>query len=109
LVRHGRQGEEVVLHDARPGEFLAEASLDSARYHCGAVAPQPSVVLRATKADFQRLLADDPDFARSWMALLAAQLRTARARALLRNTSHRMVYIRILYYAYTLYILTKLF
>ena len=32
LVRHGRQGEEVVLHDARPGEFLAEASLDSARY-----------------------------------------------------------------------------
>jgi CRP-like cAMP-binding protein len=80
LVRHGRQGEEVVLHDARPGEFLAEASLDSARYHCDAVTSQPSVVLRATKADFQRLLADDPDFARSWMALLAAQLRTARAR-----------------------------
>jgi CRP-like cAMP-binding protein len=80
LVRHGRQGEEVVLHDARPGEFLAEASLDSARYHCNAVASQPSVVLRATKADFQRLLADDPDFARSWIALLAAQLRTARAR-----------------------------
>ncbi len=80
LVRHGRQGEEVVLHDARPGEFPAEASLDSSRYHCDAVASQPSVVLRAAKADFQRLLADDPDFARSWMALLAAQLRTARAR-----------------------------
>jgi CRP/FNR family transcriptional regulator, dissimilatory nitrate respiration regulator len=80
LVRHGRHGEEVVLHDARPGEFLAEASLDSSRYHCDAVASQPSVVLRATKADFQRLLADDPDFARSWIALLAAQLRTARAR-----------------------------
>lgn len=80
LMRHGRRGEEVVLHDARPGEFLAEASLDSARYHCDAVASQPSVVLRATKADFQRLLADDPDFARTWMALLAAQLRTARAR-----------------------------
>ena len=26
LVRHGREGEEVVLHQARPGEFLAEAS-----------------------------------------------------------------------------------
>jgi CRP/FNR family transcriptional regulator, dissimilatory nitrate respiration regulator len=80
LVRHGRQGEEVVLHDARPGEFLAEASLDSSRYHCDAVASQPSVILRAAKADFQRLLADNSDFARTWMALLAAQLRTARAR-----------------------------
>jgi CRP-like cAMP-binding protein len=80
LVRHGRQGEEVVLHDARPGEFLAEASLDIARYHCDAVASRPSLVLRATKADFQRLLVDDADFARTWMALLAAQLRTARSR-----------------------------
>jgi CRP-like cAMP-binding protein len=80
LVRHGRQGEEVVLHDARPGEFLAEASLDSARYHCDALATQPSVILRATKGDFQRLLVDNTDFARIWMALLAAQLRTARAR-----------------------------
>lgn len=80
LVRHGRQGEEVVLHDARPGEFLAEASLDSARYHCDALATQPSVILRASKADFQRLLVDNADFARIWMALLAAQLRTARAR-----------------------------
>lgn len=80
LVRHGRQGEEVVLHDARPGEFLAEASLDSARYHCDALATQSSVILRATKADFQRLLVDDADFARTWMALLAAQLRMARAR-----------------------------
>jgi CRP/FNR family transcriptional regulator, dissimilatory nitrate respiration regulator len=80
LVRHGRQGEEVVLHDARPGEFLAEASLDSARYHCDAVTTQPSVILRAKKADFQRLLVGDADFARIWMALLAAQLRTARAR-----------------------------
>lgn len=80
LVRHGRQGEEVVLHDARPGEFLAEASLDSARYHCDAITTLPSVVLRIAKADFQRLLVDDADFARTWMALLAAQLRTSRAR-----------------------------
>lgn len=80
LVRHGRQGEEVVLHDARPGEFLAEASLDSVRYHCDAITTLPSVVLRIAKADFQRLLVDDADFARTWMALLAAQLRTSRAR-----------------------------
>lgn len=40
----------------------------------------PSVVLRITKADFQRLLAGDAYFARTWMALLAAQLRSSRAR-----------------------------
>ncbi len=80
LVRHGRQGEEVVLHDARPGEFLAEASLDSARYHCDAVASEASVVLRVAKADFQRLLIEDAAFERTWIALLGAQLRTARAR-----------------------------
>jgi CRP-like cAMP-binding protein len=33
LVRYGRTGEEVLVHDARAGEFFAEASLDSARYH----------------------------------------------------------------------------
>jgi CRP-like cAMP-binding protein len=80
LVRHGRQGEEVVLHDARPGEFLAEASLDSARYHCDAVASEASVVLRVAKADFQRLLIEDSAFERTWIALIGAQLRTARAR-----------------------------
>ena len=80
LVRYGRQGEEVVLHDARPGEFLAEASLESARYHCDAIASQPSVILRVAKADFERLLAEAPTFARVWMGLLAAQLRSTRAR-----------------------------
>jgi len=80
LVRHGRQGEEVVLHDARPGEFLAEASVDSARYHCDAVASEASVVLRVAKADFQQLLSEDAAFERIWIALLGAQLRTARTR-----------------------------
>jgi hypothetical protein len=61
LVRHGRQGEEVVLHDARPGEFLAEASLDSVRYHCDAVASEASAVPRVAKADF-------PDESKTWQA-----------------------------------------
>lgn len=46
LVRYGRAGEEVVLHDARPGEFFAEASLDSARYHCDAVASASTELLQ---------------------------------------------------------------
>jgi CRP-like cAMP-binding protein len=46
LLRHGGQGEEVVLHNARLGEFFAEASLDSARYHCDADASEPSELLQ---------------------------------------------------------------
>jgi CRP-like cAMP-binding protein len=46
LVRYGRAGEEVLLHDARAGEFFAEASLDSPRYHCDAVASESSELLQ---------------------------------------------------------------
>jgi CRP/FNR family transcriptional regulator, dissimilatory nitrate respiration regulator len=80
LVRHGLHGEEVVLHHARPGEFVAEASLDSARYHCDAVACEPSTLLRVAKADLEQLITSDTTFAREWIALLAAQLRGVRAR-----------------------------
>lgn len=80
LLRYGRQGEEVVLHDARPGEFFAEASLDSARYHCDAVASQPSELLRVPADSLRELLNLDSDFARQWIALLARQLRGVRTR-----------------------------
>lgn len=80
LMRHGPAGEEVVLHDAHAGEFVAEASLGSARYHCDAVATQPGTVLKVP-ADTLRLLIDtDPEFARVWVALLSRQLRAARTR-----------------------------
>ena len=80
LIRHGRDGEEVVLHDARPGEFLAEASLGSSRYHCDATATESSVLLRVPRLALEQLLEADPSFARDWIALLAGQLRTLRAR-----------------------------
>lgn len=80
LLRYGRQGEEVVLHDARPGEFFAEASLDSARYHCDAVASEPSELLQVPAAALRDLLDGDREFARQWVALLARQLRTVRTR-----------------------------
>lgn len=46
LIRQGANGEEVVLHDTWPGEFIAEASLCSSRYQRDAVATEPSVLLR---------------------------------------------------------------
>jgi CRP-like cAMP-binding protein len=80
LVRHGRAGEEILLHDAHAGEFFAEASLDSARYHCDAIAGEASQVLKFPSATFRALLDSDREFSRQWVALLGRQLRTLRAR-----------------------------
>ena len=80
LVRYGRAGEEVVLHDASAGEFFAEASLDSARYHCDAVALAPTDLLQVPAAALRELLESDREFAREWVALLARQLRAVRSR-----------------------------
>lgn len=80
LVRYGRAGEEVMLHDARAGEFFAEASLDSARYHCDAVASAPSELLQVPATALRELLDADREFGRQWAALLARQLRSARSR-----------------------------
>jgi hypothetical protein len=41
LVRHGRQGEEVVLHDARPGEFLWSTSPVAERLARQAIGSMP--------------------------------------------------------------------
>ncbi len=56
LVRHGREGEEVVLHEARAGAFFAEASLDSARYQCDAVVSEPGEVLQVPTRALRHLL-----------------------------------------------------
>jgi CRP/FNR family transcriptional regulator, dissimilatory nitrate respiration regulator len=80
LLRYGRAGEEVVLHHARAGEFFAEASLDSSRYHCDAVASEPCELLRCPAAALRQLLESDAEFAAQWLALLGRQLRTLRSR-----------------------------
>jgi CRP/FNR family transcriptional regulator, dissimilatory nitrate respiration regulator len=80
LMRRGRDGEEIVLHRARAGEFFAEASIDSARYHCDAIAMEKTEVLKVSAANLTDLIKADPDFARHWVSLLARQLRKVRSR-----------------------------
>jgi CRP/FNR family transcriptional regulator, dissimilatory nitrate respiration regulator len=80
LMRYGRAGEEIVLHDAAAGEFFAEASLDSPRYHCEAVATEPTELLQVPAAALRDLLDTDKKFAREWVGLLARQLRAVRTR-----------------------------
>lgn len=80
LVRFGRGGEEVVLHQARAGEFFAEASLDSSRYHCDAVSDSAVELQQVPLEALRELLDADRHFARQWEALLSRQLREVRAR-----------------------------
>jgi CRP/FNR family transcriptional regulator, dissimilatory nitrate respiration regulator len=80
LARFGRDGAELVLQRARPGEFFAEASLDSGRYHCNAIASEEASLLEFPAQALRELLDKDTKFARQWAALLARELRNARAR-----------------------------
>jgi CRP/FNR family transcriptional regulator, dissimilatory nitrate respiration regulator len=80
LSRFGPQGEEVSIHAARAGEFFAEASLHSERYHCTAVAAQAALVASIPSEDLRALLRSDAEFAMQWLDIVSRQLRQARTR-----------------------------
>ncbi len=80
LSRFGPQGEEVAIHAARAGEFFAEASLHSERYHCTAAVAQPALVASIPSDDLRALLRRDTEFAMQWLAIVSRQLRQARTR-----------------------------
>jgi CRP/FNR family transcriptional regulator, dissimilatory nitrate respiration regulator len=98
LVRYGRAGEEIVLHDASAGEFFAEASLDSPRYHCDAVATEPTELLQVPAAAVRELLDCDRKFVHEWVGLLAQQLRAVRSRVerlSLKSAAERVLHLLI--------------
>lgn len=68
MIRCGRAGEEAVAHDPRAGEFIADASLDSSRYHCDVVASRASELLRCSSKALKQLLNVDSAFARQCSA-----------------------------------------
>jgi CRP-like cAMP-binding protein len=80
LHRFGPAGEEVVIHVAHGGEFFAEASLHSDRYHCTALAVADGALATIATSDLRERLGDDPGFAMQWLAIVARQLRKSRAR-----------------------------
>lgn len=80
LSRFGAQGEEVAIHAARAGEFFAEVSLHSERYHCTAVVGQAALVASIPSDELRALLRSDAEFAMQWLAIVSWQLRQARTR-----------------------------
>lgn len=93
LVRLDRSGREVVLHNARAGDTIAEASLFSPTYHCDAIATTAARVRLYPKAAILAEFARSPEAARPFMARLGHQimaLRTLLERQSIRSARERV-------------------
>lgn len=94
LVRHSRNGQEVVLQRTHTG-FFAEASIESRRYHCDGVAKERSRVCLLPAEAFRQALASDPSFRATWIQLLAGEIRSLRTRCerlVLHSVEERIVH-----------------
>jgi CRP-like cAMP-binding protein len=78
LVRRALNGSEIVLQRSTAG-FVAEASLESTRYHCDLVTALDSRLLQFPIAAFRDALRDDAGFRDAWMARLTREVRKLRA------------------------------
>lgn len=79
LQRPGANGENVVLQRARQG-FVAEASLQSSKYHCDAVVTVPGLVVSLPIASIKQALLSDSTFAMRWIGMLNRELMHLRLR-----------------------------
>jgi len=94
LVRRTAGGADVVLQRARAG-FVAEASLDSSRYHCDIEAVADSRLIGFPVEQFRESLARDAAFREFWMRRLAMEVRKLRAqceRLSLRGAAERIAH-----------------
>lgn len=80
LLRRTPTGTEIILQRSSGG-FIAEASLDTNTYHCDISAASDGQLLLFPRTVFQTALASDSAFNRTWIGLLAAEVRRLRARS----------------------------
>ena len=78
LQRLGMQGETVVVQRVRHG-FIAEASLQSVRYHCDAVVTRSAELVAIPIVSITQTLHSDPDFSSRWIAMLNQEVKRLRA------------------------------
>ncbi len=94
LRRISRQGRPMLAQRVRAG-FVAEASLQAARYHCDAVVVRTAVVWQFPRQQLLRALQRSPELALWWAARLAEQLRACRLhceRLHLRSAAERVLH-----------------
>src|SRR5713226_6436942 len=77
LIRRSRRGTDIVLQRSRSG-FIAEASLESSKYHCDIIAAASSRLLRFPLSAFSAALDMEPAFRKAWLSLLAREIQKLR-------------------------------
>ncbi|MES2947701.1 MAG: Crp/Fnr family transcriptional regulator [Pseudomonadota bacterium] len=77
LQRLGIQGETVVLQRVQQG-FVAEASLQSPRYHCEAVMTSSGSLIAIPMDALRKTLQHDVLFATRWISMLNQELKRLR-------------------------------
>mgnify|MGYP001104469335 FL=1 len=95
LLRRAPDGADIVIHRARTGDFFAEASLFSPRYHCDAICVRPCRCLRLPAGALRQAIANEPSFAMEWITALSRNLRrqrSAQERLALKGTRARVVH-----------------
>ncbi len=78
LLRHSKNGDEVIIHRARSGETFAEASLFSHEYHCDGIVLEPSTIIKLDKAQILKTMGENADFALALSARFAGQIQSYR-------------------------------
>jgi len=76
LIRRSRTAE-IVLQRSQSG-FIAEASLESSKYHCDIIAAASSRLLRFPRSAFSAALDTEPAFRKAWLSLLAREIQKLR-------------------------------
>lgn len=95
LERIGVSGDPVVLQRVRQG-FVAEASLQSASYHCDAVVTSPGWAIAVPIDPLKAELATDSAFALRWIRMLNAEVRRQRTqceRMSLKGVDERLLHL----------------
>jgi CRP-like cAMP-binding protein len=95
LERLGQNGSWLVLQRARHG-FVAEASLQSARYHCDARAVEKTELTTVAIEPLLAAMAVDAAFAARWIRMQSAELRRLRLqceRLALNRVQDRLIHL----------------
>lgn len=95
LERIGAHGNAVVLQRIRHG-FIAEASLQSGSYHCDGLVTEDLQAVALPLEALKERLAQDPEFALRWIAMLNGEVRRLRAqceRLSLRGVGERLLHL----------------
>jgi CRP-like cAMP-binding protein len=78
MVRFSSQGHAIIIHQVRPGQTVAEASVYSEGYHCDEIANSAAEVLAISNKRIRDPLGSDSKITIQFSSYLAHHVQAAR-------------------------------